>query len=413
MLPPKKPTMEITDSGVCLRGFKAYGVREEGYGLAVILSDRSANSSVMVTSNRVMAAPLIVTLEHASAGVLRGVVANSGCANAYTGDKGIKDARDMCRITAAELKIEPESLAVASTGVIGRPLDMPLIKSLIKKTAASLDDAPEASLAAAKAIMTTDTKPKSVSVKTRLKTGEEVEIGGIAKGAGMIAPKLRLGTAHATMLAFITTDAYIPESRIHSILMEAVEQSFNLTVIDGDTSTNDLVVLLANGAAGNADVDDNFQEALSFVTRELAKMIVKDAEGSTKFLEVRVSGARSREDASLAAKAIAGSSLVKTALFGGDPNWGRIIAAAGYSGADFDPGNLSLSISSRDTEARLIEKGRVLALPWSEELGKAGKVMKAEEVVITLDLGEGSEEATAFGCDLGYGYIEINSEYTS
>ncbi len=405
--------MEITERGVCLRGFKAYGVREKGYGLAVILSDRPANSSIMVTSNRVMAAPLLVTIEHAAKGTLLGVVANSGCANAYTGEKGVEDAREMCRAAAAELGIDPETLAVASTGVIGRPLDMPLIKSLIKKTAGSLDESPESSMAAARAIMTTDTKPKSISVKTRLRTGEEVEIGGIAKGAGMIAPKLRPGTAHATMLAFLTTDAYVPQDRIHTILKEAVEQSFNITVIDGDTSTNDLVVLLANGAAGNREVDDSFQEALNFVARELAKMIVKDAEGSTKFFEVRVKGARSGEDASLAAKAIAGSNLVKTALFGGDPNWGRIIAAAGYSGAEFDPENISLQISSKDTTARLIEEGRVLALPGSEELKKAGKVMKAEEIVITLDLRDGGEEATAYGCDLGYGYIKINSEYTS
>jgi glutamate N-acetyltransferase/amino-acid N-acetyltransferase len=405
--------MEITDRGVCLQGFKAYGVREKGYGLAVILSDRPANSSVMVTSNKIMAAPLVVTMEHAAKGLLRGVVASSGCANAYTGKNGVEDAREMCRAAAAELGIEPESLAVASTGVIGRPLDMPLIKSLIKKTASSLGEGSESSLAAARAIMTTDTKPKSISVRTRLRTGEEVEIGGIAKGAGMIAPKLRPGTAHATMLAFITTDAYVPQDSIHSILEEAVEQSFNLTIIDGDTSTNDLVVLLANGAAGNRDVDDGFQEALNFVTRELAKMIVKDAEGATKFFEVRVGGARSRKDAFLAARAIAGSSLVKTAIFGGDPNWGRIIAAAGYSGAEFDPEGISLHISSKDTTAHLIEEGRVLALPGSEELKKAGRVMKAGEIVITLDLNEGGGESTAFGCDLGYGYIKINSEYTS
>lgn len=405
--------MEITDRGVCLKGFKAYGVREKGYGLAVILSDRPANSSIMVTSNRVMAAPLAVTMEHASKGTLRGVIANSGCANAYTGEKGIEDAREMCRAAAAELGVEPVSLAVASTGVIGRPLDMPLIKSLIAKTVSSLGKSPQASLAAARAIMTTDTKPKNISVKTRLGTGEEIEIGGIAKGAGMIAPDLRPASAHATMLAFITTDAYVPRDKIHSFLKEAVAQSFNLAVIDGDTSTNDLVVLLANGAAGNREVDDNFQDALNFVTRELAKMIVKDAEGATKFFEVRVTGARSREGASLAAKAIAGSNLVKTALFGGDPNWGRIIAAAGYSGAEFDPENISLQISSKDTEARLIEDGRVLALPGSEELKKAGMVMKAKEVVVTLDFQEGGEEATAYGCDLGYGYIKINSEYTS
>jgi glutamate N-acetyltransferase/amino-acid N-acetyltransferase len=405
--------MEITDKGICLRGFKAYGVRKDGYGVAVILSETLANASVMVTSNRVLAAPLKVTLQHVSKGVLQGVVANSGCANAYTGEKGIEDAREMCRTAAARLGVQAESLAVASTGVIGRPLDMPLVKHLINKAAISLESGPEASLAAAKAIMTTDTKPKIISVKTRLETGEEVEIGGIAKGAGMIAPKLRLPLSHATMLAFITTDAYIPRDRIDSILKEAVEQSFNRTVIDGDTSTNDLVVFLGNGVAGNKDVDGEFQEALNFVTKALAKMLVKDAEGATKLLVVRVKGARRREDAVLAAKAIAGSNLVKTAVFGGDPNWGRIIAATGYSGAEFKPENLSLHISDKYTQTCLIEKGRVLALPGSEALINAGKVMKAEEIVMTLDLGEGGEEATAYGCDMGYDYIKINSEYTS
>jgi glutamate N-acetyltransferase/amino-acid N-acetyltransferase len=400
--------MEI-DKGVCVQGFRASGVRGKGYGMALILSDAPANCSVMVTSNLVVAAPIVVTLEHASKGVLRGVVANSGCANAYTGDKGLEDAREMCRVAARELGIEARDLAVASTGVIGQPLDMELIKTLTRRATRALDSSSAASLAAARAIMTTDRFPKSVSVKARLKSGEEVEIGGIAKGAGMIAPRLR----HATMLCFLTTNAFVPKDKINALLEEAVEQSFNAAIVDGDTSTNDIVVLLANGLAGNEDVDGNFQEALNFVTRELAKMLLKDGEGATRLLEIRVLGAGNKRDAVLAARAIARSNLVKTAFYGGDPNWGRIIAAAGYSGAKFNPGNISLHLSSKNREACLIDKGKVLALRGSEELKKAEEIMKAEEVIITLDLGEGKESALVYGCDMGYDYIKINAEYTT
>lgn len=407
--------MEITetDKGVCVQGFKAWGVRKEGYGVAVILSDTPANSAVMVTSNRVMAAPLKVTLEHSAKGVLRGIVANSGCANAFTGEKGIRDAWEMCRTAAAELGVDPRSLAVASTGVIGRYLNMPLVRSLIKKASSSLAGDAEATLTAARAIMTTDTVPKSISVKTTLDTGVEIEIGGIAKGAGMIAPKLQSPSNHATMLAFITTNAYIPKNMIGSILEEAVEQSFNRIIVDGDTSTNDMVVLLANGLAGNARLEDNIQDALNYSLRELAKMLLKDAEGATKLFEVRVKGAKNKRDAVLAARAIVGSNLVKTAVFGGDPNWGRIIAAAGYSGAEFNPDRISLILSNDKVEATLIDKGKVVALPGSKELTLAGKVMKAKEMKIILDFGEGDCEGVAYGCDMGYEYIKINSEYTS
>jgi glutamate N-acetyltransferase/amino-acid N-acetyltransferase len=257
--------------------------------------------------------------------------------------------------------------------------------------------------------MTTDRTHKMISVKTRLKSGEEVEIGGIAKGAGMIAPQLR----HATMLCFLTTNAFVPKEKINAMLKEAVEQSFNAAIVDGDTSTNDMVVLLANGLAKNQDVDENFQEALNFVTRELAKMLVRDGEGATKLIEIRVLNAGSREDAVKAGRAIARSNLVKTAFFGCDPNWGRIIAAAGYSGADFSPGSISLFLSDKSTEVCLIEKGRVLAFQGSKELEIAEEIMKAKEVIITLDLNKGEERATLYGCDMGYDYIKINAEYTT
>lgn len=401
--------METMDKGVCVQGFRAYGVREGKYGVAIILSDVSASCSVMVTSNKVIAAPLIATIERATKGELQGIVANSGCANAYTGEEGLADAREMCRIAARELGVGARDLGVASTGVIGRRLDMKVIEVLIKKASKNLKNGSDASLAAARAIMTTDRLPKSISVKTRLKSGEEVEIGGIAKGAGMIAPQLR----HATMLCFLTTNAFVPKEKINAMLKEAVEQSFNVAIVDGDTSTNDLVVLLANGLAKNQDVDENFQEALNFVTRELAKMLLRDAEGGTKLLEIRVLNAGSKKDAVKAGRAIARSNLVKTAFFGGDPNWGRIIAAAGYSGADFNPSSISLFLSDKNREVCLIEKGQVLAFQGSKELERAEEIMKSREVIITIDLNKGEERATLYGCDMGYDYIKINAEYTT
>lgn len=399
--------MKLTKKGVCSEGFLAGGARRGKYGVAVILSERQANCSVMVTSNRVIAAPLIVTIEHSKKGGLRGVVANSGCANAYTGEEGIEDAQRMCEIAARELRAKADELAVASTGVIGRRLDMGLIELLTKKAVKNLNCSGAASLAAAKAIMTTDAFHKAISVKTTLKSGEEIEIGGIAKGAGMIAPQLR----HATMLCFLTTNAFIPKEKIDSALKEAVEQSFNVAIVDGDTSTNDIVVLLANGLAGNIDIDENFQEALNFVTRELAKMIVRDGEGATKLIEIEVSNAASKEDAAKAARAIARSNLLKTAFFGSDPNWGRIVCAAGYSGASFNPDTISLHLAAGKEIVALVRDGKVLAFQGT--LKKAEKIMRKKEIRVLLDLNAGSESATAFGCDLGYEYVKINAEYTT
>lgn len=399
--------MKLTKKGVCCEGFLAAGVRRGKYGVAIILSEKQANCSVMVTSNRVIAAPLIVTREHAKNRELRGIVANSGCANAYTGKDGIEDARKMCELAALELQVNPDDLAVASTGVIGRRLPMSLIESLTKKAAKNLKCSSAASLATAKAIMTTDRFPKMISVKTTLKSGEEVEIGGIAKGAGMIAPQLK----HATMLCFITTNAFVPKEKIDCVLEQAVEQSFNAAIVDGDTSTNDIVILLANGLAKNKDVDENFQSALNYVTRELAKMLVRDGEGATKLIEVNVVNAATKDDAVKVARAIARSNLVKTALFGGDPNWGRIIAAAGYSGAEFNPEEISLYLAAGKESVALVERGKVLA--FHDVLKKAEKIMKKKEIKVLLDLHMGSESATAFGCDLTYNYIKINAEYTT
>ncbi|MFQ5904880.1 MAG: bifunctional ornithine acetyltransferase/N-acetylglutamate synthase, partial [Candidatus Binatia bacterium] len=283
--------MERTENGVCCPGFMAGGVkRKDGYGVALIMSDGDANSAMMITSNRVKAAPILVSLDHYKAGDIRAIVASSGCANAYTGEEGIKDAERMCGLAAEKLGLKAENVLVASTGLIGKRLDVGAIESGLKSI--ELRSSKEASLGAANAIRTTDRYSKTISVKTKLDTGEVVDVGGIAKGAGMIAPDL----GHATMLCFITTNAFVPEDKIRASLEEAVAQSFNMTIVDGDTSTNDMVVLLANGKAGNRDIDENFQDALNFVTRELAKLMAKDGEGATKLLEVEVKGAKTRDD---------------------------------------------------------------------------------------------------------------------
>lgn len=396
--------MKETDSGVCVQGFRAGGLKDGKNGIALILSDEEADCALMITANRVKAAPLLVSAERA-AGKVRGIVANSGNANAYTGEEGIKDARQMCELVGSELGLKAEELIVASTGVIGRRMDMNAIERGVKEAVKTLDNSGEASLKAAEAIMTTDTEPKMVSVSVTLNTGEEVEIGGICKGAGMVAPELN----HATMLCFLTTNAHIPKEKIKQVLKRAVDQSFNMTVIDGDTSTNDMVVLLANGLAGNNDIDEHFTEALNYVTRELAMRIARDGEGATKSIEVVVKNAKSEMDARRAARAVVGSNLVKTAIFGEDPNWGRIISALGYSGAEFDPEKVSLFIG----EVCLVRDGKVLAYSDTEELKAAKKALASKEIKISADLDAGKYSATAYGCDMSPDYVRINAEYST
>ncbi len=225
----------------------------------------------------------------------------------------------------------------------------------------------------------------------------------------MIAPDL----THATMLCFITTDAYIPKDKIDEVLTNAVDESFNMLTIDNDTSTNDMIVLMANGMAGNKDIDEKFQEALSYVTLEIAKMMARDGEGATKYIEVQIKGAITKEDAKKAAKTIAGSNLVKTAIYGKNPNWGRIIAAAGYSGANINPNDISLTIETEGKKVCLIEKGKILAFQDSEELKIAEEILKKNEITITLDLNMGDGAATAFGCDMSPEYVRINAEYST
>ncbi len=385
--------MKQITGGVCaVRGVRAYGIKENKNGLAVITG--SGASAGVFTRNKIIAAPLTLTRTHLTdKHKLEAVIANSGCANAFTGRQGIADASRMATIVADRLGIPIDSIGVASTGVIGVPLDLNRIENHIDSVIAGLSDTPEGSTAAARAIMTTDTKFKEFAVE--LPSG--VRIGGIAKGSGMIAPNM------ATMLAFIYTDANLPYRILDSCLKRAVDRSFNMIVVDGDTSTNDMVLVTATAENGELDESDEkeFQEGLDRVCTELATMIARDGEGAEKFIEARVTGAKTEKDAKKAAKAIVRSPLVKTAVHGSDPNWGRVIAAAGYSGALIDPDQISLTLCG----TLLVDHGMVV--------DSAGADMSGKDIEIALDLGLGTDEAIAWGCDLTCEYVRINAEYTS
>jgi glutamate N-acetyltransferase/amino-acid N-acetyltransferase len=388
--------MKQVTGGVCaVRGVRAYGIKEGKNGLAVITG--SGASAGVFTRNKIIAAPLVVTREHLKSQKLSAIIANSGCANAFTGEQGLSDAASMAGIAAGKLGVPSGSIAPASTGVIGVPLDMGWIEDRIDSVIAGLSGTAEGSTAAARAIMTTDTRSKEFAIE--LVSG--VRIGGIAKGSGMISPDM------ATMLAFIYTDAAIPYETLNSCLKRAVDRSFNRIVVDGDTSTNDMVLLTATAEMETGTPDEpglsepEFQEGLDCVCTELAKMIVRDGEGAERFIEARVTGAKTAEDARKAAKAIVRSPLVKTAVHGEDPNWGRVIAAAGYSGADLDPDRITLAFSG----VIVVDRGRIV--------DGAIVDMSGEAIEIAVDLGLGAGEAVAWGCDLTCEYVRINAEYTS
>jgi len=396
--------MRIVEGGVCaVRGVKASGRKEGKNGVAVITGGGQAAG--VFTTNKVTAAPVIVTRKHLiDSQQILAVVANSGSANAFTGPNGIKDAEQVAESLARHLHIRTADVAVASTGIIGTPLNVSWIDSKIVEVLSTITDTADGSLEAARAIMTTDSTPKQMAVEV-----DGVALGGIAKGAGMIEPQL------STMLAFIYTDARLTADVLQACLKKAAALSFNMVVVDGDTSTNDTVLLIGTGESSSAiDVDD-FQNALNFVCVELAKMIARDGEGATKMMEVTVAGARNQEDAIKAAKAIVRSPLVKTALFGADPNWGRIVTAVGYSGAFMDPESLSLAMSDgKCTPVVLVEKGLIKSASADglEEAALSG-IMNSTEISILVDLGVGGAAATAWGCDLTDDYVRINAEYTT
>ncbi|MBI5680812.1 MAG: bifunctional ornithine acetyltransferase/N-acetylglutamate synthase [Methanobacterium sp.] len=397
--------MKIIDGGICaVDGVLASGSRKGKYGVTIILSKGSTAAAVF-TSNKVLAAPVTFTKEIIKNGELSAIVANSGNANCFTGEEGMKDAKEMAKIVAEMLNIKPEDVAVASTGIIGRKMPLEIINPLINESAETLGNSPESSFAAAEAIMTTDTFSKEIAVQTTLNNGSIVKIGGITKGSGMIAPNM------GTMLCFITTDVKTSKEELTEALKKAVDKSFNMVVVDGDESTNDTVIIMANGKSG--EIDENFQKALDFTCIELAKMMAKDGEGANKYMEVTVNGAASKKDSEEAAKAITGSSLVKTALFGADPNWGRVIAAVGYSGAKMDEKTVDIRFKSNDETVEIVKKGIIIATEESEELKAAEKIMKKDEIKIIVDLNLGKYSATAFGCDLSCDYVKINSEYST
>jgi glutamate N-acetyltransferase/amino-acid N-acetyltransferase len=394
--------MRVVEGGICaVRGVKASGIKDGRNGVALITGGGQAAG--VFTTNKVTAAPVIVTREHLKqSNEILAIVANSGSANAFTGPEGLNDAKSVAKSLAQRLHIRDTQVAVASTGVIGTPLNRDWIDSRIENLLLTLTDSAEGSLAAARAIMTTDSVPKHIAVEV-----SDVRIGGIAKGAGMIEPKL------CTMLAFVYTDAQLSADVLQKCLKQAVDISFNMVVVDGDTSTNDSVLLIATGESPTTIEISKFQGALNYVCIALAKMIARDGEGATKMMEVTVTGAQNRDDAVKAAKAVVRSPLVKTALFGADPNWGRIVAAVGYSEAFVDPSLLSLSLSSgKRPPIVLLQNGRIRTTDKFEEDALAA-IMKSAEISIQIDLGVGVALATAWGCDLTDDYVRINAQYTT
>ncbi|MEM2908504.1 MAG: bifunctional glutamate N-acetyltransferase/amino-acid acetyltransferase ArgJ [Candidatus Hadarchaeales archaeon] len=397
--------------GFLVAGVRA-GIKRRGLDLMLLVSeDGPVPAAGSFTANLVKGAPLLVTAEHLKDGKLAAVVANSGNANAFTGKRGIRDARRMAQLTAKLLGLRTGDVAVASTGVIGVYLPMRRIEAGIRAAVQELSNSREASLNAARAVMTTDTFPKEIAIRVDLEDGRTVTMAGIAKGAGMIRPRMKV----ATMLALVVTDAVITPAALRVALQRSVDRSFNMISVDGDTSTNDMVLVMANGRAGNRPItlrrmDKMFQAGLDYLLLELARMIAKDGEGATHLIEVRVSGARSEADAKRAALAVASSNLVKAAVFGRDPNWGRVVAALGYSGASFDPSKISLEFASERGRVTLVERGK----PKSKRaLERARDVMRGKEIEIRVDLAAGKASAIAWGCDLTYDYVRINSRYTT
>ncbi|WP_338098503.1 bifunctional ornithine acetyltransferase/N-acetylglutamate synthase [Methanolapillus ohkumae] len=402
--------MRKIEGGItAVSGVSAFGLKDGKKGLAIILAEGPAAG--VFTRNKVIAAPLIITQDKlkTNGGFLSAVIANSGNANAYTGEQGLIDAKMMTKMLADKIKVDDKFIAVASTGVIGRKMDMNWISSHIDPVLSSVNEKEDGSIGAMRAIMTTDLVPKVSAIEVTASSGT-YRIGGIAKGSGMIEPNM------GTMLGFVYTDAAVSSVQIQKCLTDAVNKSFNMIVVDGDTSTNDMCLLTATGKSGVRILDDKalreFQEALEFVLIDLAKMIAKDGEGATKLVESTVIGAKTKEDAKLAAKSIVRSPLVKTAIFGNDPNWGRIVAAAGYSGADFDQTKISLTISDGTGTADLVKNGEIIEKNPAV-LDDLKKIMSAKTIFIQMDLGAGPEFATAWGCDLTYDYVRINADYTT
>ncbi len=385
-----------------LAGATYCGIKSGGRDLTVILSEVPGVVAAVFTKNKVHAAPVAVDRRHLtqSGGRARAFVVNSGNANACTGEQGLDDAEEMARLVGERFGCTTAEVLVASTGVIGVRLPIEKVRAGVQRIQLSREGGHEAALG----IMTTDTRPKEIALAFDL-DGHRAVIAGIAKGSGMIHPNM------GTMLAFITSDAAVSPTFLAEALRRSVGRSFNMVTVDGDTSTNDTAAVLANGQAGNEPIEAGspaaavFQEGLDRVATYLAQEIARDGEGASKFIEVRVSGARDENDARLAARAIAGSSLTKAAVYGSDPNWGRILCAAGYSGAEVDQSRADVTVG----EVALMRGGEIL--PFDK--ARASAALGGPDVLLAVDLHLGEGEAVAWGCDLTEQYVKINAEYTT
>ena len=393
------------------RGFSAAGIHcgirknRSKKDLALIFSDRPAAAAAVYTRNLVKGAPLTVTKRHLENGTARAIVCNSGIANTCAAD-GIETADEMCRLAAEALGIDVMDVLPASTGVIGPSLPLAPIAAAMPALAAALSET--GSSEAAEAIMTTDTVKKEFALTFRA-GGKTCTLGGIAKGSGMIAPNM------ATMLCFLTTDAAVTPTLLHEALLDAVGDTFNMLTVDGDTSTNDTVALLANGAAENPLISskgedyDAFCGALRMLCAAIVRALAADGEGATRLLEVRLRGGASRHDARMAARAVAGSSLLKAAIFGADANWGRVLCAIGYSGAQVDVSGVDVAFVSKAGQIEVCKNGA--GIPFDEDTAKT--VLTQPEVTVDIRLRDGEAAATAWGCDLTYDYVKINGDYRS
>lgn len=401
--------MKTISGGVtAAKGFTANGVHcgirknRTKRDLALIFSEVKANAAAVYTTNLVKGAPLTVTKAHISDGKAQAIICNSGNANTCNAN-GIEIAEQMSDLLGTEMNIASGDVVVASTGVIGQPLDIEPIKAGIPSLVAGLGDN---SLLAAEGIMTTDTEVKEIAVSFEI-GGVECKIGGIAKGSGMIHPNM------ATMLVFITTDCAISSDLLQKALSTDISDTFNMVSVDGDTSTNDMVCVLANGMAGNNEItaenDDynTFMKALNTVTVHLCRCIAGDGEGATKLLECKVNGAKSKEIAKTVAKSVICSSLTKAAMFGADANWGRVLCAIGYSGADVDVNKIDVFFASAKGEIPVCKNGA--GIEFSEEIAK--EILLEKEIDILVSLNDGEFSSTAWGCDLTYEYVKINGDY--
>jgi glutamate N-acetyltransferase/amino-acid N-acetyltransferase len=397
--------------GVCsAKGFRAAGVAAEvkykgRNDVALIVADEPCAAAALFTTNKVAAAPVVYDRSVIKGGRIQAILANSGCANACTGEQGLADARLSALVTAGELGIDPHHVLVASTGVIGRRLPMDRLLAGMKLANKALGRTAAHGLDAEKAIMTTDTRPKQACATTTV-GGKKVVVGGMSKGSGMIEPNM------ATMLGFVTTDAAVSPRMLRRALQLAVGKSFNRLVVDGDESTNDSVFLLASGKAGNREIDkpgkdfDAFLEALESVCVSLARQMATDGEGATKFVTVTVKGAKTERDAERAARAVAKSPLAKTSWFGKDPNWGRVLAAVGYSGAEVSDMQAEVFYD----RAWAFRRGQIAD---EAQLAKLAKVMEKDEFTVTVDLHLGKYESSIYTCDFSLDYVHINADYTT